>query len=1117
MVNVVTRLAYAWQLVFKRGLAHWRLLSSVIFGVLLASVIMSGTVIYFDALRELALRNAFSKHTTTDLDMLVKSDRGPTTVPEYEKVARVTNDEVNARVGWFLRDRIQAHKSSTFFLTTPGNEAQAGNDNARSYFAVVPRLQQHITLLPGGRWPAEQALNEPGQPLVLEAIAPAEAASIFGVGVGDRLSVVPYWTDVTPHAVVVISGLFQRNDPHEEFWYLDDGLLKSSTGESFRTIPFYISENTFFNVVGASFRNMTSTYAWLLAVDTDRINAGNTTRARADIEAMRSRLGSTLFSFRQITELDRVLAEYDQRLFFTKVPMFVVMVLITAVILYYVVTLSSLLVEQQRGEIALLRSRGATSAQVLAVFVLEGVTIAALATAAGPLLASAAIGILGYTPAFADLSGSARLDATISSGAYMMSAVGGLLSFGALMVPAVHASHIGATRHRQQSARPPRQPAFQRYYLDVLLLVISILLFRQLVEQGSVVATQVFGDVAVNQLLLAVPALMLVAAAMVLLRLFPLVMDIASRVFSRWLPAGLVMGVWQMARNPTHYARLSLLLILTAGLGIFAASFGGTLERSFRERVLYATGSDIRVEGMALNSRGPTRPLVESYKDLPGVDTASPALRSIGHDLSRLLGEDYTMLAVDRETFDKVAWFRGDFTDKPVRELLDSINHATPPQGLALPDDATAIGVRARPDRPHPSVMVTARIKDSNDRYFTYFLGTLDSPDWQVLEANLARGGFGQRSPLQPVRPLTLVSLSVHEVNGRGRLRAGAISLDQVHVKRATGETQVIEPFDDSTNWNLLKVTPEAISDNLDGSTSTSNGGPGHVTFIWSEGSPLTSRGIFHGPPTRPIPVLASKSFLQDTGHSIGEELEVSVSGHRVPVKLVDTINLFPTLDTINERFLISDVTSLVRYTNLDATSSELRPNEVWIATGVNGADRQQLVDRLRDSVPFTSRIVHDRVEEMADSQVDPLVEAGWRALLFMAFSAVLLLSGLGFLVHAYVSFRDREVQFALMRTIGFSMRQLTMLVWLEQALVIAAGLALGTWMGGRLGAIIMPFLGHDDRGSEVLPPFILEVNWNTLVITYAVMSLVFAVIILGVIWFIRRISLQRVLRLGEM
>jgi hypothetical protein len=71
--------------------------------------------------------------------------------------------------------------------------------------------------------------------------------------------------------------------------------------------------------------------------------------------------------------------------------------------------------------------------------------------------------------------------------------------------------------------------------------------------------------------------------------------------------------------------------------------------------------------------------------------------------------------------------------------------------------------------------------------------------------------------------------------------------------------------------------------------------------------------------------------------------------------------------------------------------------------------------------------------------------------------------------------------------------------------------------MGGRLGEIIIPFLAHDDRGSQVLPPFVLEVNWVTLGLTYGVMVVVFAFIIAVMITFIRRISLQRVLRLGEM
>jgi ABC-type antimicrobial peptide transport system permease subunit len=219
----------------------------------------------------------------------------------------------------------------------------------------------------------------------------------------------------------------------------------------------------------------------------------------------------------------------------------------------------------------------------------------------------------------------------------------------------------------------------------------------------------------------------------------------------------------------------------------------------------------------------------------------------------------------------------------------------------------------------------------------------------------------------------------------------------------------------------------------------------------------------------------------------------------------------------VNESFLVSDLASLSSYVNLETTSSEIRPNEVWLSTETNGADRARLVKRLTDNEPFTARVVHDRAEELAASQVDPLVEAGWRALLFIAFSAVLILSGIGFLVHAYVSFRNREVQFALMRTIGFSTRQLITLVWLEQVLVIGAGLALGTWMGRELGSSIMPFLSHDDRGGQVLPPFTVEISWGTLAITYAAMAVAFALIIAGVIWFSRRISLQRILRLGEM
>jgi ABC-type antimicrobial peptide transport system permease subunit len=256
---------------------------------------------------------------------------------------------------------------------------------------------------------------------------------------------------------------------------------------------------------------------------------------------------------------------------------------------------------------------------------------------------------------------------------------------------------------------------------------------------------------------------------------------------------------------------------------------------------------------------------------------------------------------------------------------------------------------------------------------------------------------------------------------------------------------------------------------------------------------------------------------MRNSGHTKGEEFDVSVAGFRIPVKVTETVDFFPTMTISDQKYLIADLTSVINYINLGASSRNLDANELWLSTAENGASPIDSADGLGQVGNFSANSVFDRNVLLAESQVDPLVKAGWRSLLFIAFGAVLILSCLGFLVHAYVSFRNRQLQFALLRTVGLSSGQLITMVWLEQTLVIAVGMALGTWMGGRLGSIIMPFLGHDDFGTKVLPPFALEVNWSALFITYGIMVFVFAVITLGIIWLIHRISVQRILRLGEM
>ncbi len=1114
----LVRFLSTWQLVGRRILAHWRLLSPVVVGVLLASAMMAGTVLYFDSLRDLALQFTLDKLPETDVNVILVAEKGPTNSSEYDAVSTILTRWMDPLVGWTAKRVERTGKSAVFAVSRPEqlDGPSPWDGDGRANFIFVTDLENAARLLSGGRMPGDPAWPGPGEPLVLEAIVPADQAEVFGLSTGDRIAAIPSTPGIVPHVLVTITGLFEVSDGAAALKDLDDKVLRRGTQVNFRQLQIYVSEETYMEALGPSFPRLDSIYAWHLDVDRGRLNSRNSLQTLLGLRYLSDRLGSSLFGYEQVTGLDDALREFERRHFFTKLPMLVAMILIVIVILYYIVMIASMVVARQRGEIVLMRSRGATSTQIFMVFLIEAGTLSLAAALVGPLLAGLAIGSLGYTPAFSELTGGDALPVNISGASYGLSAVGALLAFAALLIPAVQASRVGVARYRQEAARPSRQPWFQKYYVDVAVLLAALLMFRQLSEQGSVVATDVFGDTVVDQILLAMPALMLAASAMVLLRLLPLGLALGSRLMSNRLSVGLALGLWQMARNPTHYARLSMLLILMAGLGVFVASVGGTLQLNYEERVLYSTGSDMRAEGIFMEPRGLTLPFANKYREIEGVDQVMPAFRGGAFDLSKTPGKRVGILAVDSSRFDEVAWSRPDFANEPLDEMLGSLVYPTPPEGIRLPLDANLVQARVRADRPHDSVEVVLRVRDANDRHFSFSFGPLVHTEWTTVSANVRGRRFSSSNRwVIPVPPLRLLSVVVSERNDRRQLEPGWILIDELRAVSENGQSVVLEDFASTDGWNALRTTTESVSDTLRNSTNVEGGGSSAL-FSWAGGMNRTSRGIHFGQPVSAVSVLASERFLKESGHVVGDEFDVTVGGGRMPVRVAGKVDYFPTLNTVGEPWIVADLASVALVSNVEATYGEIvAPNEAWLVTDEALTDREGLAERLRIE-PFASTTVHDRNDRLATAQVDPLLDAGWRALLNVAFVTVLILSCIGFLVHTYVSFRDREGQFALLRAVGLSMNQLSLLIWIEQALVVAAGLALGTWMGGQVGATIMTFLGHDDTGGRVLPPYTLDVDWVTLISTYAAIVAVFTIIIAVVVVVVRRLSLQQVLRFGE-
>lgn len=157
-----------------------------------------------------------------------------------------------------------------------------------------------------------------------------------------------------------------------------------------------------------------------------------------------------------------------------------------------------------------------------------------------------------------------------------------------------------------------------------------------------------------------------------------------------------------------------------------------------------------------------------------------------------------------------------------------------------------------------------------------------------------------------------------------------------------------------------------------------------------------------------------------------------------------------------------------------------------------------------------------ERADLLRNSRADPLVAAGWGALLLMAYGGVLLLGVVGFVAHAVLTVDERRAQFALLRTLGLSAGHLRALVWFENLSVIALGIGAGYVLGQRTGSLLMPFLDRTEEGITVLPPYALDTNWLSLAVVYGLMAVIFGVATASVVRLYNRLALGRVLRLGE-
>ena len=674
------RLAYV--VAVRRTISNWRLELVLLLSILLAVALMSSGVIFSDLVADAALGHTLGRATPDEANFEIRTFIGSKTaasvegrVSAYQRGQEFIDRQVGAAFEPYLRDQTRLLESPTFFFQGHPQLELDDRDRPRGDIQYLRGLWPERAELVQGRWPytveSRGANSTDGN---LEVAVDVRGAELLQLGVGEQMEIIRPASFVDPQPMTVkIVGIFRRTDPTDEFWYRMDRDF-SYQNERWTTIPLFTTEDRVLHQLVSQYPSLFLNVTWYFYLDREGIRAKDVNQIQSATLNVKEAVKALLTNGSINMKLDRVLDEYEDQLLPTRVPLFLILFLVTGILIYYLGLVSGLIVKSRSTELAMLKSRGATVPRLGILALVEGLLLAVPAVVAGPFLAQGVVRLLGKV--FFDLGGSGELagvPVALSSQSLLLGLAGGLLAVAALTGFTLLAARQSLIEFREEGARPARTPFIHRYYLDILFLVLIAALWWQTQSQDSFLVRSLgSGELKIDYSLLLGPLLGLLAVGLLVLRLFPLAVALLSRLAEPVGPPWLVHGLRHISRDPIVPGLLVVMLMLATALGVIGSTFSSTLQRSQRDQALYAAGADLLIQHTGSGTTAPLQGLADLAGELDYVDVAAEARRMHSSLLTKGFSTDSaSILAVDTSRFDQVAWYRPDFADgKSVNEII---------------------------------------------------------------------------------------------------------------------------------------------------------------------------------------------------------------------------------------------------------------------------------------------------------------------------------------------------------------------------------------------------------------------------------------------------------------
>ena len=577
--------------------------------------------------------------------------------------------------------RIVRHVETQNFRLYPADETNYRDENrSLDYvsFGTTENIESQVELVEGN-FPAPA---DPDPNSVIEVMIHEEFASEYGMQIGEIYSGYNWRLDTDDPMQITairIAGIWRPRDDESEFWFYRPNVFEDI---------LLIDEATYVNRLAPHTESEVNLAIWYLVTDGSGVNTSRVDellRRHNETEKIADQyLPGTYIQASPEEEL----RPYQRIVTVLTLTLTVFSIPIVALLVAFLVMLVGLVVDGQRNETAVMRSRGTSPFQVVGLTTVEGIIMGLIALVIGMIMATAFTQLIGTTRSFMDFRWGHQFIVSIPP--TIGSTIALALAFTILIrvVPTISSARHTIVSYKMDKSRLLQRPWWQRLGVDILLLALIGYFYYQVVQQGGLVDVEGGArniDDAYNQpFVFLLPPLTIFALTLFILRFLPPILRFMAWLIQWSNSVGLLIVTRQLERSPGAYYLPLILLVSTISLGIYTASFARTIDRYLYEQQYYKVSADMSVRvfsqtasgipgGGGGNEEPPAYMHISEFTSMPHVINATRIGEYTAKARLTMTSVEGTFIGIDRADLGRVIFWRPDFAPYRLGYLTNAL------------------------------------------------------------------------------------------------------------------------------------------------------------------------------------------------------------------------------------------------------------------------------------------------------------------------------------------------------------------------------------------------------------------------------------------------------------